>query len=116
MAKDILLCDHYNRYQERYASRFNYVDDRIEYTYYTDFKKLNDEIKQIVRFSEGLGVKPNLENDLTDLREQYIEKIEAQNKANQAYISKIEKKYNELKERENKRDNTQVQANEHERD
>ena len=46
------LDDYYNRYQECYASRFNYAEDQIEYTYYTDFKKLNNEIKQIVRFSE----------------------------------------------------------------
>ena len=94
------LNKYYCQHQERYAPRFNYIEDQIEYTYYTDFKKLNDKIKQIVRFSEGLGIKPNLENDLTDLREQYIEKLETQNKANQAYLSKIEKEYNKQKSKE----------------
>ena len=93
------LCDYYIQHQECYP-RFNYIEDQIEYKDYTNFKKSNDEIKQIVRFSEGLGIKPNLDSDLTELREQYIEKIETQNKANQAYISKLEKEYNKQKSKE----------------
>ena len=73
-----------------------------------DYKKDNEDIKQIVKFSERLGIKPNLENNLDKLREQYIEKIEERNK----YLEKILKEYLPQKEKENERDNMPVQANE----
>ena len=102
------LCDYYIQHRKYSSPDFDYS--------YILYGEVNDNIEQIVKYSEKLGIKPDLKNNINELKEQYTEKIEAENKAYQEYISKIEKEYNELKERENERDNTQVQANEHERD
>lgn len=83
-----------------------------EYYNYIDQTKANEDLKQIVRFSEGLGIKPDLKNDVNELREQYIKKVEERNQ----YLEKMLEEYLPQKDKENKRDNTQVQANEHERD
>lgn len=83
-----------------------------EYYNYIDQTKANEDLKQIVRFSEGLGIKPDLKNDVNELREQYIKKVEERNQ----YLEKMLGEYLPQKDKENKRDNMQVQANEHERD
>lgn len=100
---------------EYYEQHREYSDPDFNYSYIL-YRELNDDIKQIVKYSEKLGIKPDLNNNANELREQYIEKIETQNKAYQEYISKLEKEFLVQKDKENERDNTQVQANEIGRD
>lgn len=83
-----------------------------EYYDYIDQTKANEDLKQIVRFSEGLGIKPNFKNDVNKLREQYIKKVEDRNE----YLEKMLREYLPQKEKENDRDNMPVHANENERD
>ena len=83
-----------------------------EYYDYIDQSKANEDLKQIVRFSEGLGIKPNFKNDVNKLREQYIKKVEDRNE----YLEKMLREYLPQKEKENDRDNMPVHANENERD
>ena len=102
---------------ERYFDFFDINDfyslyQAEEYYNYIDQTKANEDLKQIVRFSEGLGIKPDLKNDVNELREQYIKKVEERNQ----YLEKMLGEYLPQKDKENKRDNTQVQANKHERD
>ena len=83
-----------------------------EYYNFIDQTKANEDLKQIVRFSEGLGIKPDFKNDVNELREQYIKKVEERNQ----YLEKMLREYLPQKDKENERYNTLVQANEHERD
>ena len=77
---------------------------------------MNDNIKQIVKYSEKLDINPNLNSNANELKEQYIEKLETQNKAYQEYVSNLEKEYSIHKEKENEQNNAPVHANEIERD
>ena len=71
-----------------------------EYYDYIDQTKANEDLKQIVKYSEKMSIKPELNSNADELREQYIKKLETQNKANQEYISKLEKEYNKQKTKE----------------
>ena len=98
------LNEYYEQHRENSGPDFDYS--------YIPYEELNDNIKQIVKYSEKLDIKTNLNSNANELKEQYIEKLETQNKAYQEYISKIEKEYSIHKEKENERDNVPV----HERD
>lgn len=76
--------------------------------YETNYQKANENLKQIIKYSEKLGIKPDLKHDLDELKEQYIERIE--NK-----LQSLLEEHTEAKNKENERDNMQVLAKEHDR-
>ena len=102
------LDEYYEQHRENSGPDFDYS--------YIPYEELNDNIKQIVKYSEKLDINPNLNSNANELKEQYIEKLETQNKAYQEYVSNLEKEYSIHKEKENEQNNAPVHANEIERD
>lgn len=96
------LDNFYNQYEKEYATGgFDYIEEMVEYDSYFDYDKANYDIKQITKYSEKLGIKPDLNKDPDELKEQYIEKIE--NK-----LQDLLKEHVEAKSKENERDNMPV--------
>ena len=71
-----------------------------------DYEYSNKNIKQIIKYSEKLGIKPSLENEPDQLKEQYTEKIETK-------LQNLSEEYKEAKTHE--QENTLVQARDIER-
>ena len=73
-----------------------------------NYEQLNEEIRQTIKYSEKLGIKPDLKYNSDELKKQYIERIE--NK-----LQSLLEEHMEAKNKENERDNMQVLAKEHNR-
>ena len=100
------LDEFYNGYHVKEACGYNPIKEKIVYRSYTNFNRANSRIKQIVEYSEGLGIKPDLHSDPYELFKRY-EKIEGK-------LQNLLEEHTEAKNHE--RDNMQALEREHNRD